>query len=181
MYYVIPYAIFIVSFIAIVIILALCYLVTRYIATRGSGGIGISRSSYIRVIDRIGIARDKAILLLEVGGKILLVGVTNQEMTLLSTLDELKELEFEQRPAGRGSALKSMLGGGMRGGTAKMAKKNAQNIDDFIRANQGFGQILKDTQLQEAAKKSEEVSNEIDELGEKMKLRGEKLRSKKGL
>ena len=164
--------------VAIVIILVICYFVTKYIANKGGSMAGV-RSSYIKVIDRFGIAKDKAILLLEVSGKILLVGVTNQGITLISTLDELKEQEIEQRPAGRGGALMSILRGGTRGGAVRANKKNAQNIDDFIQANQGFGQILKDTQMQEAAKKSEEVSNEIDELGEKMKLRGEKLRSKK--
>ena len=84
------------SLIGIVIIIAAAYFVTYYIGLKASGqnrggirsrGRGRGRGRSINLLERFAISRDKSFCIVEIAGKIYFIGVTNQSMTLLDTLD----------------------------------------------------------------------------------------------
>ncbi len=89
-------------FIVMVAILIAAYLTTKFISKKGARGV----SRNIRMVDRMTVGRDKHIMLIEVGGKNLLVGVTNQAINVLGDIDGTA-LKF-QKEAG-GSSGKSFL------------------------------------------------------------------------
>ena len=77
-----------------VLILALAYLTSRWIATHGApGGAGGCGGENFRVLTRIGVGRDASLLVLYVRGRCLLLGVTEHNITLL------KEWEGEDAEA----------------------------------------------------------------------------------
>ena len=61
------------------------YYATKFLAKRGKR---LTRSKYIKVIDQVHIAQDKQIALINVGGKNILVGITNQSINLIAQLDK---------------------------------------------------------------------------------------------
>jgi len=74
--------------IGIVIIIIGAYYATYYIGLKASGqSRGRIRNRNINVIDRFAFSRDKSFCLVEIAGKVYVIGVTNQTMTLLDTLD----------------------------------------------------------------------------------------------
>ena len=80
----------ILSLIGIVIIIAGAYYATYYISVKASGqkrGRAQNRNRSIVLLERFAIAKDKSFCLVEVAGKVYVVGVTNQSITLLDTLD----------------------------------------------------------------------------------------------
>ena len=83
----------------IVIIIA-AYYVTYFIGMKSTGA-SRGRNRNINMVDRFAISKDKSFCLVEIAGKIYVVGVTNQGMTLLDTLDAE---EFAEAAAERGSA-----------------------------------------------------------------------------
>ena len=90
----------IVFIIGTVIIIFGAYYVTYYIGTKASGqSRGKLRNRNIYLIDRFAISRDKGFYLMEIAGKVYVIGVTNQSMTLLDTLDAAAFAEIAaQRP-----------------------------------------------------------------------------------
>ena len=81
--------------IGIVIILFAAYYATYYVGLKASGqsrrGSKIpSRST--QILERFAISRDKSFCVVEVAGKVYIVGITNQSMTLLDTV-ELSQYE----------------------------------------------------------------------------------------
>jgi len=78
----------IVFFVGLIAIIFAAYYVTYYIGLKASGqSKGRLRNKNINVIDRFAVSRDKSFYLVEIAGKVYVVGVTNQTMTLLDTLD----------------------------------------------------------------------------------------------
>ena len=76
------------SLIGVVLVIIACYYVTYYISAKASGqSRGRLRNKNINIIDRFAITRDKSFCIVEIAGKVYIVGVTNQSMTLLDTLD----------------------------------------------------------------------------------------------
>lgn len=71
---------YIVSMIAI---LVAAYLTTKYIARRGIR----AKSHFMSLLDRMSLGADKYIALVEVNGKHLLIGVTNQSIHALGEVD----------------------------------------------------------------------------------------------
>ena len=69
-----------------IIVIIAAYYATYYISVRSSGR-SRGRGGNINVLDRFAISRDKSFCLVEINGKVYVVGVTNQSMTLLDTLD----------------------------------------------------------------------------------------------
>ena len=64
------------------------YYVTYYIGKKASGQTRTGhRNRNISLLDRYAIARDKSFCVVEIAGKVYIVGVTNHTMTLLDTLD----------------------------------------------------------------------------------------------
>jgi len=78
----------ILSLAGIVLIIIACYYVTYYIGVKASGqSRGAIRNKNINLIDRFAISKDKSFCLIEIAGKVYVIGMTNQSMTLLDTLD----------------------------------------------------------------------------------------------
>jgi len=87
-----------------IVILFGAYFVTYYIGMKATGQnrAGL-RNRNINLLDRYAIARDKQFCIVEIAGKVYIVGITNQTMTLLDTLDaaafsELTEKNNEVTP-----------------------------------------------------------------------------------
>ena len=76
------------SLICVVIVIIGAYYATYYIGVKASGRSSSRiRNNNIRIIDRFAISRDKGFYLIEIGEKVYIIGVTNQSMTVLDTLD----------------------------------------------------------------------------------------------
>lgn len=61
------------------------YYTTKFISSKGNR---LMRGRHINIVDRMAVARDKQIVLVEVADKYLLVGVTNQAVNVLETFDK---------------------------------------------------------------------------------------------
>ena len=71
-----------------IVILFGAYYVTYYIGMKASGQTRAGlRNRNIHLLDRYAISRDKSFCIIEIAGKVYIVGVTNNAMTLLDTLD----------------------------------------------------------------------------------------------
>ena len=70
----------------IVVVIIACYYVTYYIGVKATGRSRL-RNKNINLIDRFAVTRDKSFCLVEIAGKVYIIGVTNQSMTLIDTLD----------------------------------------------------------------------------------------------
>jgi len=94
----------IIFIIGTVVILFGAYYVTYYIGMKASGQTRAGlRNRNISLLDRYAIARDKSFCVVEIAGKVYIVGVTNHTMTLLDTLDaaafaKLTEADNETTP-----------------------------------------------------------------------------------
>lgn len=67
------------------VVLAGAYFTTKLLSGKTSR---LMKGKYINVLDRMIIAKDKQILLIEVGDKHLLIGVTNQSVNIIETVDK---------------------------------------------------------------------------------------------
>ncbi|MCL2078488.1 MAG: flagellar biosynthetic protein FliO [Oscillospiraceae bacterium] len=74
------------------------YYVTYYVGKKASGQTraGI-RNRNIALIDRFAISRDKSFCVVEIADKVYIVGVTNNSMTLLDTLDAAEFAKFTEK------------------------------------------------------------------------------------
>jgi len=109
-------------FVGLIVIIIAAYYVTYYIGLKASGqSRGRLRNKNINMIDRFSISRDKSFCLVEVAGKVYVIGITNQSMTLFDTLDAaaFSEAAAEHRDAPQWR----MIPGGKY--TAPMTKKLA--------------------------------------------------------
>ena len=71
-----------------VIVVFGAYYVTYFIGAKASGRSGGRvKNRNINMLDRFAISKDKSFCLVEIAGKIYVIGVTNQSMTLFDTLD----------------------------------------------------------------------------------------------
>ena len=90
----------IVFFVGLIAIIFAAYYVTYYIGLKASGqSRGRLRNKNINIVDRFSISKDKSFCLVEIGGKVYVIGITNQSMTLIDTLDAaaFSEAAAEQR------------------------------------------------------------------------------------
>ncbi len=67
------------------LVLVLVWWSTRFIALRMGG---VMRGRALRILEHVPAGRDRAILLLEVGGRLYLVGATAQSISLLDTIED---------------------------------------------------------------------------------------------
>ena len=83
------------TFIAVIAIIYLSYLASKYIG-KGLGRTGSSR--YMRLIDQITLGQDRHVAIMQIGGKYLLVGVTSSQINVLSEIqdDDLFPLEPDE-------------------------------------------------------------------------------------
>ena len=90
----------VVTFIVVTVVVVFgAYYVTYYIGSKAAGqSRGRTKNRNINLLDRFAISKDKSFCMIEIAGKIYVIGVTNQSMTLFDTLDAA---EFEQTAAER--------------------------------------------------------------------------------
>lgn len=95
-----------------VIIVFGAYYVTYYIGAKASGQNRTRlRNRSISLLDRFAISKDKSFCVIEIAGKVYIVGVTNQSMTLLDTLDSAQYAESAAERADTGARRASPGGG----------------------------------------------------------------------
>ena len=71
-----------------VVILFGAYYVTYYIGMKASGQTRAGfRNRNIKLLDRYAVARDKQFCIIEIAGKVYIIGITNHTMALLDTFD----------------------------------------------------------------------------------------------
>ncbi len=88
--------------IVMVAVLLAAYFTTKYLSGKARR---IVKSRHIVVLDRMGIAKDKMLLLVKVGGKSMLIGVTNQNINSLGEVDVGEAPAAEEEPKTASGAL----------------------------------------------------------------------------
>lgn len=82
------------TLIIVVAVLILAWWCTKQLTRRGMTGM---QSGYIKILDRVGIAQDKMILLIQVGNHYYLTGVSSSSITTLAEItDEIVPLEIDE-------------------------------------------------------------------------------------
>jgi flagellar biogenesis protein FliO len=116
------------SLAGIVLIIIAAYYATWLVGVKASGQ---SRSKpgnkKINLIDRFAISKDKGFYLVEIAGKVYVVGITNQSMTLLDTLDSLTLTESEAEH-GDAAVWRMAHGGRLTGRMIKMLAAFLKNV-----------------------------------------------------
>lgn len=83
-----------------IILIMVAVMVGAYFTTKFLSGkaVRMLKSRHIQVIDRIGLAKDKALFLTKVGSKCFFIGVTNQTINMISEIkpEELKNISNEE-------------------------------------------------------------------------------------
>lgn len=72
------------------VVLLLAWLTTRFVGGRMSGN---AAGSSIRVVGHIPAGRERSIMMVEVGGRVYLLGVTAQQITLLDAIEDREALD----------------------------------------------------------------------------------------
>ena len=85
-----------------VLMLALAYWFTRYVVGRLAGGRLLPRQSRMTVLEQLSVGRDQRLLLVKVGDKVYLLGVTSGGITRLETLtaEEAASWMAEEKASG---------------------------------------------------------------------------------
>lgn len=136
------------------------YFTTRFISGKSSK---MLKGRYIQIIDRMPLGRDKNVVLIEVGDKTLLVGVTNQSISTLGQIDgEAIKAAREQTPA-------------------KEGKGFAQQFRDFLINAKDAQENLRKARMQAKAQRKGSGSYDSDfltQMNEAMERRREQMDSK---
>ena len=163
------------AILAMLFVLALCYFVTKWLGKSMSVG-QMTRGSYMRILDRIVLSREKFIMLVEVSGRVFVIGVTNQSVNVIGTVDELTELPQQPRPQGLGGLFKSMWPG--KWGKGDAAAEEVYKYIDANEASKSFGSYLREDRPAELENKGESFTDRLDDMDEKMRARAEKFKSR---
>ena len=111
------------SLIGIVIVIFAAYYATWYIGVKASGqGRSRFKNKNINILDRFAFSKDKSFCLVEIAGKVYVIGITNQSMTLLDTL-EAEEFATETETGRRDSTAWHITSGDSI--TSRMTKRLA--------------------------------------------------------
>jgi flagellar protein FliO/FliZ len=85
------------SLVEIILVLAVVFFmawyITRFIGMRSKGK---AAGRFMRVVDRLAISNDKALLLVKIGSEYCVVGIAGHEMNLIAKLDEAQARAFEE-------------------------------------------------------------------------------------
>lgn len=101
------------------LVLGLAWLSTRMFGYR----MGLAaRGRMVRVLENVPAGRDRSIMLLEVGGRIYLVGSTSDRISLIDAIDEPDVIErvMAQAPAGQPNPLETVIPASFRDVLAKV-------------------------------------------------------------
>ncbi len=79
----------------LVVILALAYICTKYIATAGRG---ITTGGNIKIIEQVGLGNQKSLAIVKVGKEYMLIGTTATQISLIKELSEDSASEIELNP-----------------------------------------------------------------------------------
>ena len=90
----------------IIALLLLTYWASRYLTKRVKGFAG---GRYMRVLERIVVGKDQQIALLELGDKVLIVGVASQRITTLGELDKAQLTPLESSGGGEAGGFALVL------------------------------------------------------------------------
>ena len=96
----------------VVAILFLTYIFTKYVGTKMSVGRYAGGSSrYIRVMDQTLLGQESSVALVNISGRVFLLGITGQNVNLLTVLrdDELTELSAPENANYAGAAFKDVI------------------------------------------------------------------------
>lgn len=124
------------AFFLFVLVLVLAWLSTRLVGAR----FGLAmRGRLIRVLEHVPAGRDRSIMLLEVGGRLYLVGATAERISLLDAINDPAVMQrvMEQVPPGDANPLAAALPGSfkemlekVRGGVVGAAQPPRAGADD---------------------------------------------------
>jgi flagellar biosynthetic protein FliO len=148
--------------VVMVAVLVGAYVLTKWFSKKSRRMI---KSQHICVLDRMALAKDKSLYLTEVGGKCLLIGVTNQSINTLGEIDKeaLGDLDTSQKATFfGGSASKASSDTGESGFFGKAASffGNAKNAQaDLAKARMQYKE-----QKHESAQPDTRSTNEDDIL-----------------
>ena len=156
------------SLAGIILIIVAAYYATWFISVKASGrSHGKLRNKNINLIDRFAISKDKSFCIVEIAGKVYVVGMTNQSMTLIDTLDASAFAE-NQEDDRRTFALHMASGGRI---ADQIVTKLASFLRKLMRRNEtgerGGGERFKDS-LRKAARKNEAGQSDRVQAGERM-------------
>ena len=162
----------IVSLIGIVAIIIAAYYVTYYLGVKSqkmyqTRNKGRGRSIVLR--ERFAISKDKSFCIVEIAGKVYVLGITNQSMTVLDTIEAA---EYEKAAEGSGSAATAgtqfMGANGFTGAVASFMSKK-------IAKKRGFDNISNDTvnrsgdaSFQDNMRNAQKAGNASDEKAKRV-------------
>ena len=92
------------SIVGMIVIIAGAYYATYFIGSKASGqsrGRNRAGNRSVILLERFSISKDKSFCIVEIAGKVYIIGVTNQSMSLIDSLDAE---EFAERAPGRSSS-----------------------------------------------------------------------------
>lgn len=110
-------------FLLAVLIPAAAYFATKYIARKARG---TTKGPGIEILERMYLSRDKYILIVKVGEKGYILGVTNQNITALGMLSEQEMSAYNEQPKPASNA---------GGGGFAQTLKNFMNAPETLRRN----------------------------------------------
>jgi len=116
-----------------IVIIVGAYYVTYFIGVKSSGA-SRGRNRNINILDRFSISKDKSFCLVEIAGKVYVVAVTNQSMTLLDTLDAAT---FAGTAAERGGAPSAGRSKANRYASGIYSNRMTNKLASFIAARLG--------------------------------------------
>ena len=125
------------SLAGMVIIIVGAYYVTYFIGVKSSG-LSRGRNRNINMVDRFAMSRDKSFCIVEIAGKVYIIGVTNHTMTLIDTLGSEEFAKSAER--GEPGAWPRTPGGpigvmrkGLKSFFANMTGKQNQSFESSMR------------------------------------------------
>lgn len=125
------------SLLAIVLVLYLCYVFSKFIAKKVNN---VSDSNNIKVLERVAIAQDKGLAIIEICGKYYLIGFANNNIEILKEVEK-EDLHFPQS-ALKGNFLEIL----------NSTMKNRWDVKPFGRNNANSG-ATDDTEADDGEKK----------------------------
>ncbi|MBE6033275.1 flagellar biosynthetic protein FliO [Aminipila sp.] len=98
------------ALLAVVAVIYLSYIFSKYVAL---GASKMSGTRYMRVVDRMALGQDKMMIIVQIGDKYFLAGVTSQNVQILKELsgEDLIEMEepIQPTPLQQAASFKSAL------------------------------------------------------------------------
>ncbi|MDL2224984.1 flagellar biosynthetic protein FliO [Eubacteriales bacterium OttesenSCG-928-M02] len=148
----------------LLLIFVAAYFVTKFVGGRSKMGMSQGRLRRMRIVETLPMGRDRNIVLVEVGGKYCLLGVTGQNINLLECFDpaQVTALEMEE---------------GVMAGTAKGVAGWITNLAQKRNNTKGTARAEEQAQMrpQQQARRNTQEEDEIDEILQSIQARKDRL------